>query len=105
EFITVKSYKARGKRITTYPCDSLRFLETVPAEPSAETPVADEHPEGLAEEDFLSKEPVNESFTDEETGDQVTPEEIQQSDLEKDTLDQENVRRKEDESRQMEFEF
>ena len=48
QFVAVKGFKAKGKRLTTYALDTINELEpTRRPEPESEAPVATEEPEDL----------------------------------------------------------
>ena len=59
EFIGVKSYKAKGKRLSTREIDSFRFLEPFQPEPSEDEPEAPDSAEGSNGTD-TAEEPENE---------------------------------------------
>ncbi|HNS45926.1 MAG TPA: hypothetical protein PKH94_01670 [Bacteroidales bacterium] len=105
EFIAVKSNKARGKRITTFPCESFRFLETESPEPAPEPATEENARESRPNDEVVQDESVNERDPVDETRDQVISDELQRSDLEKDELKEMKERRKEEEPRQMELDF
>jgi len=120
DFIGVKSYKARGKRITTFPCEVIRFLVTETAGPVRETSIEEEIADYPPEEETFAEEKVSdedaqeEALPEEKLSDQAVQEEemvqdaaeeLQQPGQQSTPKKPETEQRKDDESGQMELEF
>ncbi len=105
EFIGVKSYKARGKRMTTYPFETLQFIEREPIRSSPDVPLSEELPEDEIQEETEPVEAGDDERKQEPIGIQPPSEDIQQSEYQEDISNQDADSQKEDLSGQMELEF
>jgi topoisomerase-4 subunit A len=120
EFIGVKSYKARGKRISTFPYHTIRFLETEITSSVPENTGMEVTPEFSPEEDLLQEGKMNDEHMEEGTSaeEDVTGETVQEEAMDQEgshepeqakhqaePLKTEKERQKEGESGQMELEF
>jgi topoisomerase-4 subunit A len=92
EFISVKSFRARGKRITTFPCEVIRFLEPEAAVTVTENESEEDESQSPYEEETLTEGTVDESEREEKV---LTDDEMSQEIVSEDTTGEEIPEQKE----------